>query len=250
MVKSVPEEYRATLVTLTTAALPPMAQRIADALAEEIVAGRHRPGGPLREQELAARFKISRGPVREALRILERERLVEVFPWRGARVALLSLAELANVFELQEALFALVARLCAVHGDEDAFAQIQALVGQMETAVGHGIPPEDHGARIAERMMAMCGNDRAADVLRQLERQTRWRYAHLDGSDELRGRWIVSSWRGMAGALSARDAETAESIAKRMIRHHRDMVLSALEAEESAGRMATDRRRKRRTGNK
>ena len=234
---------------LANASLPPMAQQIADALAEEIVAGRHRPGQPLREQDLAIRFGTSRGPVREAFRILERERLVEILPWRGATVATLSLSEMANVFELQEALFALVARRCAIHGRDNEIREVYALVDDMKAIVAQGGSPDGHGARLTEWMIAMCGNDRAADVLRQLDRQTTWRYAHLDATDDRQRRQIVSSWRAMADALYARDPDTAESIAKRMVRQSRDIVLAALEGEVGPNDGAADARKKRRIDN-
>lgn len=222
--------------------LPPMGQRIADALADDIVGGRYRPGEPLREQELAARFESSRGPVREAFRILEKERLVEVLPWRGARVARLSIAEMGNVFELQEALFALVARLSADRGRDDEIEAIETLVDDMAAGIQQGNPPDGHEERTAARMIAMCGNDRAADMLTQLDRQTRWRYVHLDIGDGRHQQQTVSSWRGMADALAARDPDTAESIAKRIVRQRRDAVLPALEGEGEPGVIATGQR--------
>jgi DNA-binding GntR family transcriptional regulator len=215
-----------------------MGQRIADALAEEIVCGRYEPGQPLREQDLAARFEASRGPVREAFRILENERLVEVLPWRGARVARLSVAEMRNVFELRGALFALVARLSAVNGRDNEIEAIETLVEEMAARVERGFDPEGQGMLIGERMMEICGNDRAAEMLRQLERQTRWRYAALDLMDDRHRRQILSTWRGMADALAARDPDTAESIAKRMIRQYQEIVLSALECDDLSGGVA------------
>ena len=219
--------------------LPPMGQRIADALADDIVGGRYRPGQPLREQDFAARFGSSRGPVREAFRILETERLVEVLPWKGARIARLSIAEMGNVFELQEALFALVARLCADRGRDDEIEAIEVLIDDMAAGVEQGNPPEGYAQHIAARMIAMCGNDRAADMLTQLDRQTRWRYAHLDIADARHLQRMVSSWRGMADALVARDPDTAESIAKRIVRQRRDAVLPALEGEGEPDAIAT-----------
>ena len=235
-------EAAAPAVRAPDAFVPPMGQRIADALADDIVGGRYRPGEPLREQDLAARFDSSRGPVREAFRILEKERLVEVLPWRGARVARLSIAEMGNVFELQEALFALVARLCADRGRDDEIEAIEALVDDMAAGVQQGNPPDGHVDGIATRMIAMCGNDRAADMLTQLDRQTRWRYVHFDVADARHQQQVVSSWRGMADALAARDPDTAESIAKRIVRQRREAVLPALEGEGEPGAIAAGRR--------
>src|SRR5690242_14507051 len=74
---------------------------IADALREEIQRGTPGPGEALRQEEVAARFSVSRIPVREALRQLEAEGLVVVYPNRGAYVAQLSAQELREITDLR-----------------------------------------------------------------------------------------------------------------------------------------------------
>ncbi len=74
---------------------------IADALREEIQRGTPGPGEALRQEEVAARFSVSRIPVREALRQLEAEGLVVVYPNRGAYVAQLSAEELREITDLR-----------------------------------------------------------------------------------------------------------------------------------------------------
>lgn len=86
-----------------------MAQRLAD----DIVNGRLFPGVRLEELELAARFKVSRTPVREALRLLAATGLVERRPNRGAVVASISGDRLAQMFEVMAELEACCARLSA-----------------------------------------------------------------------------------------------------------------------------------------
>lgn len=68
---------------------------------ERIVQGIYRPGAPLREQELASDFEASRGPVREALRILELSGLVTHLPRRGFRVTLYSEKEIRDLYALR-----------------------------------------------------------------------------------------------------------------------------------------------------
>lgn len=209
----------------------PMGQRIADRVAEDIAAGRYRPGEPLREQDLAARFQASRGPVREAFRILERERLVEVVPWRGARVVRLSISDMISVFELKGALFPLIARLCAVNGRREELEQIGDAIESLPTLGDGDGGLEARSASLEERMRAICGNVWAAEMLAQLDRQTRWRYARLLDPDEPERERLLSAWRALADALLARDPDTAESIAKRMIREYGERVIAALERE-------------------
>ena len=82
-------------------------EQIALQVADRILAEQLAPGEHIVEQELAESFKVSRGPIREAIRILEREGLVTVQPRRGALVRQLSPQDLRDLAELQEGLLAL-----------------------------------------------------------------------------------------------------------------------------------------------
>ena len=77
---------------------------VADMLRAEIAAGRLPPGSALRQDELALRFGVSRIPVREALRALQAEGLVDYAPNRGAAVASLPLEEVLEMLEVRLAL--------------------------------------------------------------------------------------------------------------------------------------------------
>jgi len=74
---------------------------IADTLRDEILRGAIAPGAPLRQEELASRFGVSRLPVRDALVRLESQGLVEVFPNRGAFVLSLSADEVREIYDLR-----------------------------------------------------------------------------------------------------------------------------------------------------
>ena len=76
-------------------------ETIVDALLEDIARGVFQPGEALRQEELAARFGVSRIPIREALRTLEKEGVVTVQPNRGAFVTVFTDGDLVEVFELR-----------------------------------------------------------------------------------------------------------------------------------------------------
>jgi DNA-binding GntR family transcriptional regulator len=82
-------------------------------LRDDILARRVAPGMRLVEGELTARFSVSRGPVREALRRLSAEGLIEHWPHRGALVRRLTLREIRELFEIRVEMEALAARLAA-----------------------------------------------------------------------------------------------------------------------------------------
>ena len=77
---------------------------IADALREAIIQGQLIAGEPLRQEQLASHFSVSRIPLREALRSLESEGWIEFLPNRGARVAGLSATEAREIYEIRASL--------------------------------------------------------------------------------------------------------------------------------------------------
>ena len=76
----------------------------ADAVRDAIVRGRFKPGERIKEIPLAAELDISRGPIRDALRRLERDGIVEVIPNRGAVVPEIRAVDVLEVYALRAAL--------------------------------------------------------------------------------------------------------------------------------------------------
>lgn len=75
---------------------------LANILCEEIIRGQLKPGEKLSETAIASRFKVSRGPVREALRRLAERNFVDFIPNAGARVASTSLIDMLHLMEVRE----------------------------------------------------------------------------------------------------------------------------------------------------
>ena len=102
------------------------AHRLRDALEEEILMGRLKPGDRLEETMLAGRFGVSRTPIREALHQLAASGLVDIGPRRGASVAAVGAQQLVEMFEVMAELEALCARLAARRASESDLAAINA----------------------------------------------------------------------------------------------------------------------------
>ncbi len=107
-------------------------EQIANFVAAAIVNGEYRDGERLREQDLAATHGVSRGPVREALRALERYGLAVLRPRRGAYVVGLSLDVIAEAFNARAALAGIAVRQLTRRGDAAEAAEIG-----MEAALAH-----------------------------------------------------------------------------------------------------------------
>lgn len=84
--------------------------QIAQYIGEKIIQLELKPGERILEAKISEEFGVSRGPVREALRILEKSRLVELIPRRGARVTEMSASHIEWLYDILEELYALTAR--------------------------------------------------------------------------------------------------------------------------------------------
>lgn len=97
-----------------------------------IMDGDLRPGTRLQEVELAAQLGVSRTPVREALRTLSSQGLVEILPNRGARVASWSTGDLEEIYELRIMLEGRAAERAAGRTGPDDIARLSGLCDRME----------------------------------------------------------------------------------------------------------------------
>lgn len=112
--------------------------RLREALEDDIVSGRLRPGQRLDEAGLAERFAVSRTPIREALIQLSASGLVEIRPRRGAFVVLLGPRALLESFELMAEIEAACARLAAQRMGPADMAAIRAAHEACRGAVAAG----------------------------------------------------------------------------------------------------------------
>ena len=109
-----------------------LSQQIANSLKEEILSGKYPPGIRIRQEDIAEQFGASRSPVREALRILEADGLINLVAHTGAWISHLSLAECEEMYQLRERIEPLLLRLSIPHITDSLIAELQDLVVQME----------------------------------------------------------------------------------------------------------------------
>ena len=115
---------------------PIMPQILTEKLREAIIFGEILPETRLTEEEIAERFRVSRSPVRDALRRLEADGLIQREDRRGARVAAISRRDLDEVYLCRIPLEGLAASEAAVRRTPEQLAQLEAHLGTMEGASG------------------------------------------------------------------------------------------------------------------
>ncbi|TXZ73938.1 GntR family transcriptional regulator [Vibrio mimicus] len=110
-------------------------ENLTEYLIEAIVEGELAPGSKISEPELAKRFQVSRGPLREALMRVEGLGLIERIPHIGARVTQLSPTKLVELYAVREALEGMAARLAARNITEIELAGLESLLSTHSTHI-------------------------------------------------------------------------------------------------------------------
>lgn len=109
-----------------------LADRAYLAVRDLIVSVELPPGAVVDERELGARLEIGRTPMREAIRRLAQEKLIEVYPRRGMFVTPVELRDLASLSEVRIVLESTAARLAAARATDAERADLQALIEETE----------------------------------------------------------------------------------------------------------------------
>jgi DNA-binding GntR family transcriptional regulator len=108
-----------------------LSDQVADQLRQAILLGQLKPGQRIIEQEIAEALALSRGPVRDALRILQNERLIVINPYRGASVAKLTLRDAEEIYTLRLALEVLALRHAIENASDQQIGQLTAVIDRM-----------------------------------------------------------------------------------------------------------------------
>jgi DNA-binding GntR family transcriptional regulator len=211
-----------------------LAEQIAKKIGKAIIASEFAPGCRLQEVELATRFQVSRAPIREALRILERDGLVDLHARRGAQVTELTASELSNIFDPRIVLNGLLARRVAERADP-VFAKrfLEGVQWLDRTAKEGDTDAYAAGVLRVHRLLATgCDNPYLTRLVFVLTHQTA-RYTRLGLSTPQRRRQSVSNWKGVARAISNHDGSAAQEAAEQLARDSRDMAMKLLLEHEA-----------------
>ncbi len=115
-----------------------LGREVAEQLRRLILTGRRRPGDRLVEDKLSVELGVSRVPIREALRTLAAEGLVDLPPRRGASVAAISADIARDLVEVRATLEGLNARLAARHHEDAIIAELEQVLGDGNAAAQSG----------------------------------------------------------------------------------------------------------------
>jgi DNA-binding GntR family transcriptional regulator len=208
---------------------------VLEILRRAVVRGELFPGEKLAEARIASQLGVSRTPVREAFKQLQAEGLVTVVNRSGTFVTDLSSREVAELYEVREALEGMVARLAAEHHDDRDRRALEANVERMRKAVESGDVQE---FLVCDRefhraLVIATNNEKLAEHVAFLEnRIQRERLGFVVTARPGRAKRSYTEHMRVMTPVLARNADGAERAMRRHVRNGRDEIVSSLEEYE------------------
>lgn len=208
-----------------------LAEAVLDRVRDLIIQGELRPASRLNERLLCERLNISRTPLREALKSLAGEGLVELQPNRGARVTPLTVEKVREVFRVLSVLEALAGELACANASDADIAEIQAMHYQMVAHYRRGELAQyfRYNQAIHIRIVESGGNSTLAQTYRQLNAHVR-RARYLANLSPERWEKAVNEHEAMLQALVARNPRRLEVLLAEHLGAKMIAVIAALDA--------------------
>lgn len=212
----------------------PLGDVIFDTLREAIIVGELKPGQRLMEVQLAEKMGVSRTPVREAIRKLELEGLVEMLPRKGAHVAELSVKDIMDVLEVRATLDGLATSLSATRITDDEKKELRHLLDQFINYVEkenlQGSIKKD--VEFHDVIYRSSRNDKLIQISNNLREQIqRFRIVYI--KDYSSSRELIREHTEIYEAIIAGNPETAMEAARRHIKNQEETIIRSLKRNET-----------------
>ncbi len=210
-----------------------LAEDAADRIREQILDGGFKQGEHLVEAKIAEQLNISRGPVREAFKLLRAEGLLKEEPRRGTFVVSLTAHDVREIYGLRAALEGRAGRMIARSKDPTVLSRLRALADEIDRAVDAGDAVAASRADLAfhEGLCELCGNSRIHEVfmryvptLRGLLRLDEHVVRSLDE--------ISRQHRPLVEAIEAGDEETAARLLNEHAEHAGGLIAGVMAAND------------------
>nr|MDP2190317.1 GntR family transcriptional regulator [Rhodoferax sp.] len=215
-------------------------EQVVQRLRQMLVEGQIAPGAKLNERALSEELRVSRTPLREAIKMLAAEGLVELLPNRGAIAVELSEADILNTFEVMAGLEAQSGELAAQRITDAELAEIKAMHYEMMAAYTRRDLSNYYrlNAAIHRAINVAARNPVLTDIYKQVNARLqalRFR-SNQDGEKWKRA---MQEHEQMVEALSAHDPVAMRAVLADHLGHKRDVVIEQLRAVSSPAPVST-----------
>ena len=210
---------------IQTRSYTPLRVQVYDALRDAIVNGRLKAGDRIIEDRVCSELRVSRSPLREALRRLEGEGLVTIMPRHGAVVTELTEQDGSDLFAVREVLEGLAARLAAEHVNGQELSELEDICLSMERAIRAGDTQAvvELNTRFHESVTRASRNRWIRELVTGIKAQIRRIYrSSIEVPD--RASSSLAEHRAILDALRQKDAQRAERLAREHVLRAREAV--------------------------
>ena len=189
-----------------------LADQVFEHLETDILSGKYQRGESLSESKLSASLGVSRTPIREALRRLEQEHLIEESP-KGMIVVGISEKDLTDIFQIRSALEGKAAQMAAENYTDEQLNTVREALEFQEFYLGKHDPDriKSMDSRFHETIYKMSGSTVFYDVLLPLHKKL-LKYRKASVSDSNRAEASVAEHRAIYEAIAVRDGELASKL--------------------------------------
>lgn len=228
-----------------------LTEKIRSSLEDAILEGKIKPNGRLFEEELSKTFKTSRAPIREALRLLERDGFIKIIPRKGAVVQGISSKDILDVYEIRSVLEGLAARLFCIKANDKELRKLQSVYEAMEglridsNTVKRNKRYKKLNREFHDTFITLSNNKKIMDIYTNFQKQINW-FQNVTLSFDIRFDLSLKEHGELLDCFLRRDAEGAEKRAREHIENSINIILKANLSEMSGSdARGTEEERKR-----
>ena len=202
-----------------------IADQVFERLEMDILSGVFERDEMLTESKLSEQLGVSRTPIREAVRRLNQEHLVELTS-KGIKVVGINRQDIADISEIRLRLEGLAARWAAERANEEDIRLLREIVELQEfyTAKADADSIKNQDSRFHQTIYSLCGSNAMRDTLEPLHRKL-LKYRRVSVSAKSRAQQSLAEHRAICEAIAAHNGEEAERLTIEHVQNARDSIL-------------------------
>ncbi len=202
-----------------------LADKVFEMLEDDILSGEIPKGTVITESALSERLGVSRTPVREAIRRLEQEHIIEITT-KGIMITGVDRKDIEDIYEIRSKIEGLAARRCAQVITDEQAKKLSDIVDLQEFYTEKGLADKikNTDSEFHETIYEICGSRMYLDILGSLHRRIT-KYRKLSIQDEQRAKAAVQEHKNICLAIRNRDGEKAEKLMAEHIDRARNNII-------------------------